>query len=66
MKLLPHQVDSPLWRSIEKELQVHLENLRAQNDNPNKDADQTAFLRGRIAEVKRLLNIAEPEPEVRN
>lgn len=62
MKLNNIQKESALWVAIEAELKGELELLRAQNDN-DKDPLETAKLRGRIAEVKQILNWASVEPK---
>jgi ribosomal protein L30/L7E len=52
----------PLWLRIEADLKRHLEALRLRNDRVLLEAE-TAELRGRIAEVKRLINLGR-EPQV--
>lgn len=64
-KLQPHEVESPLWRKLEGMLTARLNSLRKQNDGEH-DERRTAKLRGRIAEVKFLLALADlsaPEQE---
>lgn len=60
-KLAASDVASPTWAKLERHLRARLADLRARNDNPQ-TADETAFLRGRIAEVKALLHTAEEDP----
>lgn len=45
---------------IRQWLEAKLQDLREQNDGLNNDAVGTAFLRGRIAEIKALLADAPP------
>jgi hypothetical protein len=54
------QVDraSPTWRSLSEYLNDRLSALRLQNDMPRMH-EETAFLRGQIAEIKVLLRLGE-------
>lgn len=52
------QTRSPLWVALAEHLQKKLAVYRQQNDG-DKDETQTASLRGRIAEVKATLALAE-------
>jgi len=49
--------ESPLWRRFEAHLNERLAVLREQND-ADKTPDATAHIRGRIAELKTLLDLA--------
>lgn len=49
--------DSPLWRRLEEHMRERRDTLRAQNDTPKPEQD-TALLRGRIAELTTLLDLA--------
>ena len=53
-------IQSATWQKMRAHIQARIDLLRKQNDN---DADQesTAKLRGRIAELKKLLGTAEPK-----
>lgn len=46
---------SPLWAKVSKHLEARLHSLRCQNDG-DKNTEETAKLRGRIAEIKALLD----------
>jgi len=52
----------PLWHRLEKHLKEHLDKLRMQNDKIQTEAE-TAALRGRIAELKSIINLGR-EPRV--
>lgn len=63
MKLEQHERDSALWQRIEEVyLKPRLDTLRRRNDR-ELDPVETAKLRGRIAEIKGLLGIAEDAPK---
>jgi hypothetical protein len=47
------------WRRLERDLQERLQVLREQNDGWKTDEVQTALIRGRIDEVKRILGLAK-------
>ena len=46
-----------VWRALAEHYETRLDDLRKQNDNAGKDLTETAYLRGRIAEIKMLLNL---------
>lgn len=52
----------PLWQRLEAHMKDQLGKLRAQNDKIQTEAE-TAALRGRIAEVKRIISLGR-EPQV--
>lgn len=52
---------SETWRAIEDRANLRLEELRKRNDG-DLSAEQTAKVRGRIAELKDLLTLAQPAP----
>lgn len=54
---------SPLWRALEAHLTDRLATLRTRND-ADAPPDKTAHLRGQIAEVKALLDLARDRPKV--
>ena len=49
-----HESESPLVQKMKDFCDKRLESLRSKNDSPEKDAVETAFLRGQIAECKKL------------
>jgi hypothetical protein len=55
--------NNPLWRELSDYYLERLSVLRAQNDAP-KTNDDTAMLRGRIAECKAFLALADEKPLV--
>lgn len=60
--LAPHERTSPLWIGLERHMQRELEELRARND-AHLPPERTADIRGRIAQLKALLALAdEPKP----
>lgn len=61
-KLTSHERINPLWRRIEQHLEDRLAVLRAKNDS-DLDPNETARLRGRILEIKSLLDIGQDAPE---
>lgn len=60
MKLSPDELNSPLWMKLKAEWEGRLADLRAGNDG-ELDDKATAKQRGRIAEVKRNLDMGKPE-----
>lgn len=61
MKLEKHETQTPLWMKIEEHLKARIETLRRMND-ADLDPAKTARIRGRIAEARRLLSLAEDAP----
>lgn len=61
-RLAPHERNSPTWTAIRRHLADKLEALRKQNDSPDLSDLATARLRGRIAEIKALLEIDQDMP----
>lgn len=61
--LLPGDVRSETWKRLEAQIRSRLEFLREQNDDPSSSDTEstTARRRGRIAELKLILALAEPE-----
>lgn len=53
---------SALWKKLRKHVEERLAAMRARNDS-NKDETETARLRGRIAECKRLLSLDKSTAE---
>ena len=60
MKLSEGERMSALWRKLEQHLTDRLATLRARNDG-NLPPDETAKVRGQIAEVKSFLDIGNPQ-----
>ena len=54
---------SPLWLALRRHYEERLAALRVQNDT-RKSPEETAWLRGQIAEVRSLLALDAPPPEV--
>ena len=52
---------SDTWKAIEARTKARLETLRAKNDSAL-GVEQTAHVRGQIAELKGLLTLALPAP----
>ncbi len=65
MKLNDTERNSAPWQKVKAELESRLDLFRRKNDS-NLDAEQTAKLRGRIAEIKNLLALGEPPPPEAN
>jgi len=49
---------TPTWKKVEAHIESRIASLRTKNDT-NLDAVETAKLRGRIAELKRLASLGE-------
>ena len=58
MTLTQEDRDNPLWLKLKAEYEARLAQLRSSNDKDMGDTE-TAKQRGRIAEVKRFLEIGE-------
>lgn len=54
---------NPLWRKLMKHWEGKLQLLREQNDAARTDLD-TALLRGRIAEIKSVLDLNKDNPVI--
>jgi hypothetical protein len=63
LKLDEIEKTSSLWKKIEGELTARLAALREQNDS-DRQHDDTAKIRGRIAEVKAILSWAKVDPKI--
>ena len=50
---------SPLIDLIVKYIENRIDDCRKQNDNPASGVSETAALRGRIAELKKLVDVIE-------
>ena len=55
---------SPLWKKLKAHLEKRIETLRARNDS-DRDAFDTAKIRGRIAEVKVILMLDQPQQKIK-
>jgi hypothetical protein len=55
-KLEEHEIASSTWQKVSEHLENRLEILRLKNES-SLPQEQTEKLRGRIAEIKRLLSI---------
>lgn len=64
MKVLsPAEFKAATWSKLKAHYEERLVELRAKNDT-DLDPDKTARLRGRIEEVKYLLDLATPDPVI--
>lgn len=63
MLLNPADLQSPTWLKLKKHFEARLEAHRIQNDGRLSESD-TTHLRGRIAEAKYLLALADPDPVI--
>lgn len=63
-QLADAEKQSALWGRIATHLEERLADLRAQNDKDVSETE-TATLRGRIAEVKRLIELGKSRPEIK-
>lgn len=57
--LKPEDFRSQTWKRLTQTLNERLQELRELNDNPSFDQVKTAGIRGGIAELKRILSLAE-------
>ena len=55
--------DSPVFRKLVKHYQERLNELRVQNDKPM-TLEQTAHIRGQIAEAKQFLMLDKDQPVI--
>ncbi len=60
-RVAPHERTNPLWVSLERHMRKSLAELRALNDT-SLPPDRTEHIRGRIAQLKALLALAD-EPQ---
>jgi len=63
-KLTQTELDSALWKRIEREITARLDTHRITNDSVSLDAQATARIRGQIAELKHLLTWAVKDPTI--
>lgn len=62
-RLTDNDRNTPLWLALRAHLERRLESQRAKNDT-DLSAEDTAKVRGRIAEIKALLALEAPPPQV--
>lgn len=55
--LSPHEAESSTWKKIKAHLESELRDRRDWNDSKSLDATETAFVRGEIARLKKLLKM---------
>ena len=60
MKLDKHETQTALWQKLESHLSGRLADLRTANDG-DLDPIQTARLRGRIVELRSLLDLSKDD-----
>ena len=61
MKLSPHEVNQPLWSKLTSHYEPILAKHRARIENPRIKEEERIELAWRIAGIKELLALAEPE-----
>lgn len=64
MKLRAADYQTELWSRLEATLKERLEQLRDENDEPH-SPDETALLRGRIAEIRYILALPRYDEKAR-
>lgn len=50
---------SPAWRRLSQHVEARIDELRELNDSLSYGPEQTAAIRGGIAELKKILSLAE-------
>lgn len=63
MKLTDIERNSALWLKVSEALTERLQMLREMNDN-SLTGDETAKMRGKISEIKLILEWANPDPQI--
>lgn len=63
-ELTDHERASALWLRLRLHLDAELAAARAENDAMGKGPEHTAFLRGRIAQLKALLALQHDAPRI--
>ena len=61
--LLPHELESSVWKKLKEHLDAELIERRTYNDGESLDAVATAMIRGEIKHIKRMLRIGILKPE---
>lgn len=64
MKIEPHERSNPVWVKLREHFERRLDIERKKNDSVTLDAEQTAFMRGKIAALKELLGLDREGPAV--
>lgn len=59
MKLTEQERNSELWRKLKAHMEARLHEHRVENDKAQ-SVEKTEKLRGRIAELKHLMNLEKP------
>lgn len=62
MKLDDIEMRSALWMKLQAHLEERLAVLRSRNDGVL-TPEETCLLRGRIAQVKEILDLGKPDPD---
>lgn len=57
-------VNNPLWPKLKKHMESELAILRQRNDSIRLDERATQETRGRIAQLKELIALGDPQPGV--
>lgn len=60
--LLPHELESAVWRKIKAHLETELVERRAYNDGQSLTEIETAMIRGEIKHIKRMLRLGDTKP----
>lgn len=63
MKFTREDFTSPVWRHVKEYFEERLEQARKENDGLI-DQEKTAYLRGRIKEMKSFLSLDQPKPMI--
>lgn len=59
LMLLPHELESSVWRKIKAYLDAALAERREYNDGESLTEKETAIVRGQIKHIKRMLRLGE-------
>jgi hypothetical protein len=62
LRISPVEARTPLWQAVRAHYEAKLARLRAKNDT-RQSPEETAWLRGQIAEIKAILALDAPPPE---
>jgi hypothetical protein len=57
--LKPEDFRTPAWKRLTQVLEERIEDLRQSNDQLSLSVERTAAIRGGIAELKKILSLAE-------
>lgn len=61
--LLPHELESSVWRKIKEQLEAELTERHAYIEGDSLDAVATARVRGEIKHIRRMLKLGIPKQE---